>query len=133
MLSWGFTSTAGKFFLRLRYSDIPTTDPFNDDFDGDKVSNYQELWLGTDPLVSVDSDGDGLPDDWERWHFGTLAYSANDDPDGDGLSNAEEFQHNTDPNNADSDYDGLSDGDEVHVYHTDPLAWDTDWDGMPDG
>jgi hypothetical protein len=63
VLSWGFTSTADKFFVRLRYSDIATSDPFNADFDGDKVSNYAELWNGTDPLVSVDSDSDGLPDD----------------------------------------------------------------------
>jgi hypothetical protein len=43
------------------------------------------------------------------------------DPDLDGLKNAEEFQKNTDPNNKDSDVDGLADGDEVHVFSTDPL------------
>lgn len=43
------------------------------------------------------------------------------DPDLDGLKNLEEFQKNTDPNNKDSDGDGLSDGDEIHVFATDPL------------
>ena len=133
VLSWGFTSTASKFFIRLRYSDIPTSDPFNDDFDGDKVSNWDELRQGTDPLASLDSDLDGLPDDWEKWRFGNLASTANGDPDGDGLSNLEEFQHGTNPNFSDSDLDGLSDGDEVNIHGTDPLKWDSDGDTLPDG
>lgn len=41
-------------------------------------------------------------------------------PDSDGLTNLEEFQHGTDPNNPDTDGDGISDGDEVHKFHTDP-------------
>ena len=65
-LEWYFNSTDPKLFLRLRHSDIATSDPFNTDFDGDKVSNIDELWLGTDPLVSLDSEPDGLPDDWKK-------------------------------------------------------------------
>lgn len=38
-----------------------------------------------------DTDGDGLPDDWEITYFGHLGYGANDDPDGDGVSNLQEF------------------------------------------
>lgn len=38
----------------------------------------------------------------------------------------------TDPNNPDSDGDGLSDGDEVHLYGTDPLNKDTDADFISD-
>jgi hypothetical protein len=132
LLSWGFTSTASKFFLRLRHSDIPTIDPFNADFDGDKVSNIDELLQGSDPLVSLDLDLDGLPDDWEKWRFGNLASNANGDLDGDGLSNLEEFVHETDPNSPDSDFDGLSDGDEVNIHGTDPLKWDSDGDTLPD-
>ena len=33
----------------------------------------------------------------------------------------------------DSDGDGLSNADELNLYHTDPLNPDTDGDGMPDG
>ena len=35
VISWGFTLANPKFFLRLKYTNIPNSDPFNDDFDGD--------------------------------------------------------------------------------------------------
>lgn len=38
----------------------------------------------------------------------------------------------TDPNNPDSDADGLRDGDEVKFYHTDPTRFDTDGDSLSD-
>ena len=97
------------------------------------MSNYDELLFGTDPLVSLDSDLDGLPDDWEKWHFGNLADGAADDPDNDGLSNLVEFMHGTNPNSPDSDFEGLSDGDEVNIHGTDLLKWDSDGDTLPDG
>jgi hypothetical protein len=56
-----------------------------------------------------------------------------EDPDRDGLTNQQEFQAGTDPNNPDTDGDGLSDGDEVNRYHTNPLLPDTDGDLIPDG
>lgn len=43
------------------------------------------------------------------------------DPDRDGLANLEEQKLGTDPNNPDSDGDGLSDGDEVHIFGGNPL------------
>lgn len=45
----------------------------------------------------------------------------NADPDRDGLSNLEEYNLGTDPNNPDSDQDGLADGDEQHVFGSNPL------------
>ncbi|MFO7678736.1 MAG: protein kinase [Chloroflexota bacterium] len=58
---------------------------------------------------------------------------AGSDPDQDGLSNAQEQALGTDPNNPDSDNDGLNDGEEVNIYFTNPLNPDSDNDGLKDG
>ncbi|MDD2807954.1 MAG: hypothetical protein PHW95_05570 [Patescibacteria group bacterium] len=55
------------------------------------------------------------------------------DSDLDGLTNEEEKKLGTDPNNMDTDGDGLLDGDEVRIWHADPLKADTDGDGFSDG
>ncbi len=45
----------------------------------------------------VDSDGDGLGDEWELVFFGNLGQTGAGDFDGDGLTNAQEFAAGTDP------------------------------------
>jgi serine/threonine protein kinase len=55
------------------------------------------------------------------------------DSDGDGLSNVREAELKTDPNKADTDEDGLLDGEEVQKYATNPLNIDSDGDGVTDG
>jgi hypothetical protein len=55
------------------------------------------------------------------------------DRDFDGLANEEEEQLGTDPDNADSDDDGLLDGAEVNLYKTNPLNPDSDGNGIRDG
>ncbi len=65
---WGFSSTEPRVFVRLRYTDAPVTggDPDSADFDGDGISNLDEVVLhGTDPLLIEDTDGDGLTDKQE--------------------------------------------------------------------
>lgn len=54
------------------------------------------------------------------------------DSDGDGLNDQLESDLGTDPNNVDSDQDGLSDGDEYYTYGSSPTSMDTDGDGLPD-
>jgi alpha-tubulin suppressor-like RCC1 family protein len=46
---------------------------------------------------AFDSDGDGLPDDWEIAYFVNLTQVASGDPDGDGLTNLQEYQFGTNP------------------------------------
>ncbi len=78
-----------------------------------------------------DSDGDGLTDKQEL-EIGTDPN--NPDTDDDGLSDGEEvLRRNTDPLNPDSDGDLLTDGAEVLEHNTDPLNADTDSDQLRDG
>ena len=89
------------------------TDPDLDDTDGDLLSDYQELYLTwTDPTL-YDTDGNGISD-------------ADEDLDGDGLCNIYELGLGTDTAHPDSDRDDLSDYDEIYVHSTDPLNQDTD-------
>ena len=112
------------------------------DTDGDGLPDSYETIIGTNPNCA-DTDGDGLTDGYE------VLYSSTDpcdkytmkngvadgdlDPDTDGLTILQEQAYGTDPLYADTDYDGLTDGEEVSRYGTDPLKYDTDDDGIGDG
>lgn len=54
------------------------------------------------------------------------------DPDNDGLSNLDEYNYDTDPQNDDTDTDGISDGNEIYIYYTSPRLKDSDRDGVAD-
>jgi hypothetical protein len=87
------------------------------DPDYDTFNNLQEYQRGSNPLVfnnPNDGDMDGLPDDWEMSHLGSLTHGPEDDPDGDGFGNLEELNAGTDPDDmgsvpGDSDGNGLQD------------------------
>jgi len=104
------------------------------------------------PEVFIDSDYDGLPDDWELEN-GLDPYSRDtdrngvsdywDDQDGDGLPNYFEWLAGIDPWNPDSDFNGVSDFDDdsdgdgltngqEHGYGSHPGLTDTDDDGLSD-
>ena len=67
-----------------------------------------------------------IPDSWRLQYFNNAVCPDQSmcgdaaDPDKDGLSNLQEYQKGTDPNNADSDGDQISDGDEVNIFGYDP-------------
>ena len=75
-VSWGISTNAPRLFFKLRLTDIATDDPHDADFDGDGLSNAEELELGLDPF-KTSSSGDGTLD-------------GNLDGDVDGLTNTQE-------------------------------------------
>ena len=100
----------------------------------DSWDSYYNVSLGlsfTGENCKLDIDNDGLGKCLEK-QIGTDPN--NPDTDGDGLNDGEEYlTYKTDPLNPDTDGDGLTDGNEVHKYKTDPLKGDTDGDGLSDG
>ena len=103
------------------------TDPLNADTDGDLVNDLLELNLGLNPNDSsdgplfLDDDGDGVPNKIEEEGIEVLingslkrVYSNANDPDSDddGLPDLLEHFLNSDPQNIDTDGDGLLDSSE---------------------
>lgn len=63
----------------------------------------------------------------------TSAIATDADQDADNALDARELEMGLDPYNADTDGDGVADGDELDIYATDPFNWDSDGDGISDG
>ncbi|MBN1795604.1 MAG: hypothetical protein JW804_02930 [Sedimentisphaerales bacterium] len=106
------------------------------DSDDDGLSDYDEIngtyGYITDPY-DPNTDGDTMPDGWEINN--SLNPTVNDavgNPDNDNFTNLQEYQADTNPQNPDTDADGLLDGAEA-VYGCNPLCADTDGDGIKDG
>jgi len=105
-----------------------TSDSLDNDTDNDGLSDYDEYYAGSHPR-QADTDNDDLTDDVDpfptKW-----------DGDEDLLSDYEEILRGTDYNNTDSDQDGLKDGEEVYGwgigFFTNPLDADSDHDHVSD-
>lgn len=111
------------------------------DLDGYRTNSDEDLWdsyynasLGltfTGENCKSDKDNDGLGKCLEK-EIGTDPN--NPDTDGDGLNDGEEYlTYKTNPLQTDTDLDGLNDYQEVKVNKTNPLIADTDSDGLKDG
>ncbi len=110
---------------------------------GSGAAVIQAIKEGTQGIILIQvafgtsSAGDGIPDDWKLSH----GFDPRDptvallDLDHDGLTTLEEYRNGTDPRNADTDGDTISDGNEIHCtlgFCTNPLLADTDGDGIRD-
>lgn len=120
------------------------SNPRSFDTDGDNLGDYEEYHTyGTYPNKS-DSDNDGLDDGDEVLIHLTLPL--NEDTDGDGLLDGIEVNgwdvwyppysnpvhYTSEPNNTDTDMDGLNDSGEK-LWSTNPRTVDYDGDGLWDG
>jgi len=144
----GFSIEEDSFY-KIQYYKNNSVSPLSDaikadinlDSDGDTLPDFQELAIGTDKN-KVDTDDDGLPDNYELQYTLTDPIKndtddngitdAEEDSDNDGLNNLKEFQIGTEPLTPDSDFDELNDGEELEK-GTDPLNEDSDNDGVVDG
>ncbi len=108
----------------------------DDDWTLDANANLNYAFSGDIVSTRLLNTGIGTGNDaWWAIYVG-ISYvigGTDNDADNDGLKKSEEKQLGTDPDKADTDGDGLSDGDEVNKYHTNPLKADTDGDGLSDG
>ncbi len=127
--------------VSFEYDEVEEYDAYTKDTDNDKLYDWIEEYLGTDPRKD-DSDADGLTDYDEIYvtltdpaKFDSTGFGISDaecDFDMDGLNNYEEILRGSDPHKADTDSDTLNDADEI-LRGTNPTDGDTDKDGMPDG
>ncbi len=108
------------------------------DTDGDLIPDKIEEKAGTNLTPDGDLDNDGIPNVNEIIE-NTDPNNANSflDTDKDGVPDYVEKQQSTDPNNIDlfldTDNDNLSDFKEIKIYNTNPNNSDSDSDGLNDG
>jgi hypothetical protein len=88
-LLWRYTSNGDNAIWQLNGLSIVSTHSITSAATGWKVGGTGDS--------KVDTDGDGLPDLWERNWFGNLANAGSSNPDGDSLTNTQEYQYGTDP------------------------------------
>ena len=119
--SVGLTTSASRMFTRTATYESDSQNPGDEDFDNDGYTNRTELLdLGTSPLASTNTDGDSLLDEWEMYHFGSLALTDSSNTDGDWLTALEEYQLGRSPVvDDDADNDGWLDSEASKILNLD--------------
>jgi hypothetical protein len=98
------------------------------------VSVSQMIEVTVQGGSALDSDGDGMPNDWENLYsdLNKDVKDGSEDPDQDGLTNLQEYLHSANPTKSDTDHDNMPDGWEVN-WGFNPLENDGDLDADEDG
>lgn len=137
-------TAAGEYPIRIAYdadNDLSTSDIAVQTLSGDFIETGETAFILDD---NTDTNNDGLPDQWQNDNFGDPEIDSNGacvdltvcgpdaDPDEDGLKNSEELFYGTNPNEADSDSDRLTDAEEIFETRTDPNESDSDSAGTVD-
>ena len=100
------------------------------DFDKDGLSNISEIIVHDTDYLELDTDRDGLDDKYE---LNNNLNPRSKDSDFDGLTDGQEVKYVfSDPLIADTDNDSISDGTEFNILKTNPLNADSDYDGFND-
>ena len=136
------STSSGRYLLTTSRENTPPGNPtFNPIMPGTVPANGVVFYKFTITDRLNDLDGDGIFNSVEDQYdcLDKNVADADKDPDRDGLSNIAELNLGTDPCNPDSDFDGLTDGEEVNRFvsgqpaSTNPRDDDTDGDGLSDG
>ena len=99
----------------------------------DSLSTDTTGQVSTDATSEVSEDAGPTPTDLGSVPEPDLVVIPGEDSDGDGISDSDETEIvGTDPDDADSDDDGLIDGEELS-FGSNPLLKDSDGDGLDDG
>lgn len=133
------TDTDGDKLTDYEEVFVHKSDPLKPDTDEDSLTDYEELIAGLDP-TKKDTDGDGTSDDMSDKDQDGLSIQEEltfSDPllfdtDMDGLSDVDEKRYDTDPRNVDTDEDKVFDGDEIKN-GTNPKEIDSNRNGVIDG
>ena len=138
--TWNFRNAAAANPLQafVIMSNSGSTNLYFDDLYVDTAASNLD-----DPtyVANPDTDADGMNDAWEVFYFTDLSHDGTGDFDADGVTDLAEYTANTFPNDADSDDDGLTDGQETTgsansafaSAPTNPMDADSDDDGTSDG
>ncbi|NOY68032.1 MAG: DUF11 domain-containing protein [Deltaproteobacteria bacterium] len=134
----------GTLRIDYRLFECEGCDDSGSGISSDDDENYLDISFNYGPVYDLhrrsflfslpDTDNDGMADGWES--VNGLVVGEDDsllDPDEDGLNNLDEYLNHALPGNADTDGDGLGDGEEVHTLSTLAYDPDTDDDGLSDG
>lgn len=137
-------ANAGNFYLlRLGLeSGAPVADPsasatgdtlFLVVLDASGIRDQKMFTLGPRGQITridfgnIDTDHNGLPDEWERSHFGVIGQNPNGDFDKDGLTNLQEYQRGTDPKAPDAPHPADSNPTDYAISITEVTAYGLAW------